>query len=222
MNPPPIRSGHLRILVLGYVVRRPFGGQAWHYLQYLLGLRQLGHEVYYLEDSGPRPDCLDPFHERYGPDPTAGLEFLDRTLTAMGLAQHWAYYDQPRDAWSGPCADRIDVLCRSADLLLNVSGLNPLRSWLLDVPRRCLIDTDPVFTQLRHLTCQPADDWSVLWHPDRVRQHTAYFSFGENIGRPNCGVPDDGIRWLPTRQPVVLDAWPVTPPPTPGKFTTVM
>src|SRR5688572_23932997 len=43
-------SDRLRILVLGYLVRGPLGGLAWHYVQYVLGLARLGHDVYFLED----------------------------------------------------------------------------------------------------------------------------------------------------------------------------
>jgi len=53
-------------------------------------------------------------------------------------------------------------------------------------------------------------------------QHTAFLSYGENFGRAACSVPKDGLPWQATRQPVVLDAWPVTPGPARGKFTTVM
>ena len=77
-----------------------------------------------------------------------------------------------------------------------------------------LVDTDPVFTQVRHLT-DPASRATAL-------QHTAFFSFGENIRSDAGRIPDDQLDWLPTRQPVVLDAWPVTPGPRNGKFTTVM
>jgi hypothetical protein len=76
------------------------------------------------------------------------------------------------------------------------------------------VDTDPVFTQLRHLT----DDRRLA----QASGHTAFLSFGENIGAADCGVPDDGLPWRPTRQPVVLDAWPVTPAPGAAAFTTVM
>src|SRR5205807_6570619 len=32
-------------------------------------------------------------------------------------------------------------------------------------------------------------------------------SFGENLGAPDCDVPLGRFRWLPTRQPVVLELW---------------
>src|SRR5205823_291869 len=53
-------------------------------------------------------------------------------------------------------------------------------------------------------------------------QHTGFFSFGENCASGDCSTPDDGLHWRPTRQPIVLDAWPVKPGPAHGKFTTVM
>ncbi len=38
--------------VAGGIGRSGLGGQAWAYLQYLIGFRALGHDVYYLEDCG--------------------------------------------------------------------------------------------------------------------------------------------------------------------------
>jgi hypothetical protein len=82
------------------------------------------------------------------------------------------------------------------------------------IPSRVLIDTDPVFMQLRHLHDPAARNQALA--------HTAFFSFGENIGTPGCSIPQDGLPWQPTRQPVVLDAWSMTPGSVQGKFTTVM
>jgi hypothetical protein len=51
----------LRILVLGYIVRGPLGGLAWHHLQYVMGLARIGHNMYFAEDSGDSPwCCYDP------------------------------------------------------------------------------------------------------------------------------------------------------------------
>jgi hypothetical protein len=76
------------------------------------------------------------------------------------------------------------------------------------------VDTDPAFTQIRNLK-----------DPVRRRlalQHNIFMSFGENIGTVDCSIPDDGLPWKPTRQPVILDMWDVTPGLPHGKFTTVM
>jgi len=42
----------MTIIFGGTIGRSGLGGQAWAILQYLLGFRALGHDVYYLEDCG--------------------------------------------------------------------------------------------------------------------------------------------------------------------------
>ncbi|MHB8576020.1 MAG: hypothetical protein ACYDCQ_11895, partial [Dehalococcoidia bacterium] len=174
----------------------------------------LGHAVYFVEDSDDYPSCYDPSRGVTSVDPAYGLAFARRAFSRLGLANCWAYFDAHTTTWLGPSAVNIEAICRSADVVLNVSGVNPLRSWLRPVPIRVLIDTDPAFTQIRHLT-------DVQAH-SRAVEHTAFFSFGENFGRSGCTVPDDGLLWRPTRQPVVLDVWPQTTGDPTAKFTTVM
>ena len=203
----------MRILVLGYLVRGPLGGMAWHHLQYALGLADLGHDVYFLEDSDDYASCYDPRVNAMVDDPSYGLAFAGDALTRLDLGDRWAYYDAHRGAWLGPAGERAADLLRSADLLLNVSGSNRLRDWHMGIPHRVLIDTDPVFTQVRHLTDAAAKA--------KALRHTAFFSFGENIGR-GAHIPDDGFAWQPTRQPIVLRAWPVTPGKPLARYTTVM
>ena len=81
--------GRARILVLGYLVRGPVGGLAWHHLQYVLGLEQLGHDVYFLEDSDDYPACYDPSRSITSEDPAYGLRFAERTFERVGL-KDWA------------------------------------------------------------------------------------------------------------------------------------
>jgi hypothetical protein len=207
-------SEPLRIVVLGYIVRCPLGGMAWHYLQYAMGLMDLGHDVYFLEDSDDYPSCYDPDRHVTDSDATYGLEFSKRVFDRTNLGDRWAYYDGHASRWYGLQERRVLDVCRTADVVLNISGANPLRSWLEKVPVRIFIDTDPVFEQIRQLT--------VPERRERALGHTAFFSFGENIEHPDSEIPDDGLPWRPTRQPVVLDTWPVTPVPRDAPFTTVM
>ena len=44
-------SSQLRIIVTGLLTQYPLGGVTWDYFQYVLGLAQLGHDVYYFEDT---------------------------------------------------------------------------------------------------------------------------------------------------------------------------
>jgi hypothetical protein len=130
------------------------------------------------------------------------------------LGDRWAYYDAHDDTWKGARAQDARVLCETADLLLNISGVNPLRDWLQRVPKRVFIDTDPGFTQIRHLN----EDWRSA----RAKLHNAYFTFGANIGRTDCLIPDDGLPWQVTRQPVSLHSWCFTPGQSTGHYSTVM
>jgi len=204
----------MNIIVLGYIVRGPIGGLAWHHLQYITGLAKLGHNVYFFEDSDDYPSCYDPDRHLTDTNPDYGLRFAAEAFEQMGLGDKWVYHDAHTGRWLGPVGDKGPALCESADLLLNISGVNPLRTWFLDIPERVLIDTDPVFTQIRHLSDPSARSLAG--------KHTAFFSFGENIGSANCSVPADDLPWIPTRQPIVLDAWPATTGPDNGIFTTVM
>jgi hypothetical protein len=78
------------------------------------------------------------------------------------------------------------------------------------IRRKAYVDIDPGFTQYWQASGLPVLDG-----------HDVYFTIGENIGRPECPIPTCGRRWHVVRQPVVLDEWPVAPPPDDARFTTV-
>ena len=204
----------LRIVVAGYLVRGPLGGIAWHHLQYVLGLARLGHEVFFLEDSGDEPSCYDPVRNATGVDPAYGLAFAAAAFERLGLPDCWAYHDAHQRQWLGPAAASALEACATAEVLMNLSGVNPIRPWLVDIPVRILVDTDPLFTQVRHLNDPAARQNASL--------HTAFFTFGENFGAPACRVPPDGFPWRPTRQPIVAEAWPRTEGVSDAPLTSVM
>ena len=208
------RREGLRIVVLGYVVRGPLGGMVWSNLQYLRGLAALGHEVWFAEDSDDHPSCYDPSRHVVGTNPGYGLGFAQTVFARIGLGERWAYHDAHAGCWRGPAADRMRSVLATAEVLLDLCGVNAMRPWLLDIPLRVLVDEDPAFTQIRHLS-----DPSAL---QSARSHNAFFSFATNWGRPACTVPDDGLPWRPTRQPLVLDSIVPSPGPRQAAFTTVM
>src|SRR5260221_10172415 len=206
--------GKLRVVVMGYIVRGPIGGLAWHHLQYVLGLARLGPDVLFVEDSDDYPSCYDPSRHVVDCDPSYGLRFAAGAFERVGLGEAWSYYDAHTRRWLGPARGDAEAFCRSADFVLNVSAVNPLRDWTIEVPARVLVDTDPVFTQVKHLTDDKARS--------RALDHNAHFTFAENVSRGTAKLPDDGFEWRPTRQPVVLDMWPMTIAPSHAPFTTVM
>ena len=207
-------SQSLRIIVLGYVVRGPLGGMVWSNLQYLQGLAQLGHDVWFVEDSDDYPSCYDPVADSTSTDPAYGLQFAQAAFERIGFGERWMYYDAHTSLWHGPGARDWQSVLHSADLLLNLCGVNPIRPWLQSIKVRALVDEDPAFTQIRNLT----DEWSK----QRTLEHNVFFTFAKNFGKPRCTVPDDGIAWRATHQPLLLDSIRATPGVPGGNFTTVM
>jgi hypothetical protein len=211
-----VPDGGLRVIVMGSLIREPTGGNAWANLSYAHGLAELGHDVYYIEDSDDYPACYDPKNSAATTDPTYGLRFAADALPRLGLGDRWAYYDAHANEWKGARARDALALCKSTDLILSYSGMwgNPLREWLRTVPRRAAIDGDPGFTQVRNLT-NPS-------FRRRYDAYTAFFSVGANIGKPGCTIPLDRLPWEVTRPPISLAAWPYVPGPRNGRYTTVM
>ena len=74
----------MRISVLGFIGRLPLAGVTAHFLQYLLGLRTLGHDVFYIDDSGGRP--FDPIHNAKTMDASYTIEYLTRHLERFAFA----------------------------------------------------------------------------------------------------------------------------------------
>ena len=204
----------MRIVVLGYIVRGPLGGASWHFLQYIIGFMQLGNDVLFLEDSDNYPSCYNPDTFQTTIDASYGLIFIDKVFRKNNLQDRWAYYDEHTNNWFGRSRKEVHEFCESADLVVSIANINPVREWWVKIPKRILLDTDPAFTQLRHLEDER--------YRKAALEHTHFFTFGENFGKAECKIPNDGFDWKPTRQPVVLELWKVSKPTPSAKWTTVM
>src|SRR5437867_4124844 len=85
-SPRPFPGGRgrkLTIVVGGYIIGYPLGGMTWHHLNYLLGLADLGHEVWFLEDSGSYAIPYDPAKRTCSPDSSYGRAYLERTFATF-------------------------------------------------------------------------------------------------------------------------------------------
>ena len=197
----------LNIIVGGYIVGLPLAGMTWHHLHYLLGLERLGHRVTFLEDSGGWSTPYNPVTLESTPDPTYGIDYLKRCFAQVGFGGRWAYVSRlvepGRRTTFGMTDAELDQLFARADLYIAVSGVTPWDDERPPPQRTLGIDTDPVFTQGR-MTHDAA--FADYW-----RRFDLLTSFGTRLGQPDCDVPTHGLHWEPTRQPVVLDQWPLTP-----------
>src|ERR1700704_454556 len=80
------RSGRLRILVSGRIAASPHqGGATWAVLQYLLGLRELGHQVWFVE-AIPAAQMAP---AGAGPASVSAV-YAGRVLADVGLRGRWA------------------------------------------------------------------------------------------------------------------------------------
>jgi hypothetical protein len=208
-----VGGGALKILFAGIVARYPFGGVTWCSLMYLVGLRSLGHEVLYIEDTG---ECVyDPDQDAISTDPSYGTRYIHAALEPYGLGDRWSFVNYD-GTYHGLSREAVRAFCADADLMINLSG----GSWFwrdeyVRIPRRVFIDSDPVFTQL-------AIAKGERWYVDFFRGFDRLFTFGANIGTPACDVPTSGFDWAPTWQPVVTDLWRTNGAPTCDRFTTLM
>jgi hypothetical protein len=193
-------SSRLRIVVTGLVAQHPrLGGVAWDYLQYALGLAQLGHEVSYLEDSGQWAYTLGGRSGAPGiaRDPRPNVAHLAKVMERFGLGERWAYRFPLTGEWFGLADAARREATGGADLLLDVSGSLERPEEHRGRGRLVYVDTDPVFTQLR-LAVGPSE------FAARMAGHDLHFSFGERMERLGIATAQ---RWRPTRQPVVLSEW---------------
>jgi len=177
-----------------------------------VGLRQLGHDVYYVEDSGAPP--YDPRVKSIVKNPIYNVTCLQQVLERFGFADRWVYWDSGEDRYYGLSCRQLRALYERADVTLNLCGA----SWPPAERRRngplLYIQTDPGFEQIR-----------VAQGDARMREmlsnHDLCFTYGENLGAADCPIPRGGFSWKVTRPPVVLDLWEPHIDPTPRYFTTV-
>jgi hypothetical protein len=201
----------LRIAVCGLIGQYPLGGTAWVYAQYLLGLRALGHDVYYLEDTGQWP--YDPVGGGRDHAFRHNVGYVRDVMAWAGLQDRWGYRVMTSPDWAGMGERRVREVLDSADLVIDVSGAAADPAALRGRRARLVyVDTDPVFTQVRIAAGQ-------LELKRRVDAFDLHFSFAERWDDP---LPETGHAWRPTRPPVVLDAWETDERPVPARFTTVM
>ncbi len=204
----------MRIVVTGLIGQYPFGGVIWDYIQYVTGFRKLGHEVYYLEDTGVWP--YDPIKETITEDCTYQVESLSRIMKDFGMDQRWIYRNAADGVFHGAGEEVARDLMKYGDLLVNVSTASWFEDYEVGIAHQMFIDGDPLFTQVR-MAMDPEGSYTK-----RLRAHDSHFSFGLNLHGKDCRVPDTGIHWKPTLQPVDLDFWRYSEDQDNGAYTTVM
>jgi len=203
----------MTIIFAGTIGLSGLGGQAWAVLQYLLGFRALGHEVYYLEDCGRSSWVYIWETEEWTHELDYPARYVNACLAPFGLGDRWIYRDNYRSL-GVPLPEFLEI-CASADLL--IMRAVPFWNWRKEYEgpkRRAFIDVDPGFTQITLANGDPG--WV-----EGVAKSDRRFTFGQRIGFPDCPIPETGGPWLKTLPPVFLPEWPLTASAA-THFTSVM
>jgi len=199
----------LRIIVSGMVAGDPHqGGATWAVLQYVLGLRDLGHDVHLIEPIAAR--SVRPAGVALT-DSDNAVYFAD-VVERFDLEGRAALVRQDTRETVGASYSHLVGTARRADLLVNISGMLTDPEMLEPIPRRVYLDLDPAFNQLWH---------AVEGIDVHFAGHTHYVTVGSEIGGSRCTVPTCGLSWWPTLQPVVLTHWRATAGRPEAAWTTV-
>jgi hypothetical protein len=203
-----------RIIIGSYVVRFPLGGfQSWM-LQWLLGFKRLGHEVYFVEKSGWNNSCYDARTRSMGSDCSHGTAVFGRLLSEHGLGSNWCFVDAS-GTYHGMSRDRIETAFRDADVFIDHMRVCEWPEEASHARMRVMVDGEPAYTQM-HMESKMKSAERGLIEYDR------YFSVGMNVGTPTCSAPSAGKDWQPMFDPVILSLFPHVPAPPDGPFSTVM
>lgn len=190
-------TSKLTILFSGMIAEVPGqGGAAWAVLQYVLGLKRLGHRVIFVEPI-PRKSVRSVDGRLEGSE---NLTYFEQVNERFGLGKDAALLVRDTQETAGMPYEELVELARQADVLLNISGLLLDQNIVGRIPFRVYLDLDPAFIQL----------WQAVYGIDmHLAEHSHHVTIGRAIGQPECPIPTCGFDWITTNQPIVLEHWPV-------------
>src|SRR5258706_5420315 len=188
-----------RIMIAGCIAGAGpgYGGNTWAFLQYILGLRRLGFDVYYVEQIAGEK-CLDEEGRRGSFEDSVNAKQFRALIERFDLVGYNALFDGAGLGSMGLSRADVEKLAPEIDLLINLSGNLRRESILKKVRRRMYLDMDPGYTQI----------WHELGFDIHLEGHDVYVTTGLNLGKPDCPFPNCGLRWETTLPPVVLSEWP--------------
>jgi hypothetical protein len=200
----------LIVLASRSVASYPLGGGVWSWiLQYPMGLRALGHNIFWLELMKSSGDRVR--------DGELAKNFLAR-IGPYGLAPHAAVLvfddietqDLDRAVIYGRPKLTVFDIVRGADMLWNIaSAVHP--PLLARFRRKVLIDVDPGHLQIL------ATEFEF-----GLKDHDVHLSVGANLPDPDCEVPTLGLTWRTFLPFVYLPMWEASPDPGPvAPFTSI-
>ena len=200
------------IIVAGALANKcGHAGEAWVRLSWVLGFRELGYDVRFVEQIA-REACVDEAGRVTSFSESVNRAWFESVVTEFGLRDSATLIYDDGAEFCGPGECELREFAADAELLVNISGHLTYPPVFERVARRAYVDIDPGFTQF--WTAEGSDG-------ARFAGHDVFFTIGENIGSPDCPIPTCGIEWVKTRPLVVLSQWPVASRPQFERFSTI-
>ena len=202
-----------RIVVGSYMVRYPLGGMLSWALQWLVGLSDLGHDVYFVEKANYPNACFDPNLQVMSDDCSYGITVLRKLLKHWQLDTKFCFIDA-KGNYHGMDRRSIEDVLSNADLFIDMGTHG---AWLAETTTaglRVLVESEPAYTQMK---MQAASDQG-----QSCQTYDAYYTNGLNIGTSESSAPTAGIGWRHVMNPVVPSLFSIDAPPPDAAFTTVM
>ncbi|HSR66659.1 MAG TPA: glycosyltransferase [Acidobacteriota bacterium] len=195
-----------RIVVAGAVAQKPGkAGHAWVFLQYLLGLRDLGFRPLFIDQ------VHDPLQEEQRLWFQRVLSFPDPPLEGVLLDAQGGVAALSRSLREAGARADCAALVEESVALINVQGYLRDGELMQAARRRIFLDIDPGFTQM----------WQDLGLTDFLDGHHAYATVGGRIGRDDCPIPACGKSWIHFLPPVHLPSWPPVSRPSSGLTSVI-
>jgi hypothetical protein len=185
--------GKARIIVLGIMVFYPLAGVRYQFLHYLRGLRKLGYDVYYFEDT--LYTVYDPDLNNYTTDSSGNIARLARYMQSVGFGDRWAFRDNdnrvhayPPRSWPKSSARRRPAQRHRRPGLRTNSGWSPPRT------------SSRIPLPSRSVSRRASRRRSTSSTPTRTTSPSARTSASPAVPPPSCA----GLAPTPARGP---DLW---------------
>lgn len=204
-----------KIVLLGTMSKMPVAGIVFLTMQYLVGLKRLGYDAYYVEAHARTPSML--MSSEHDDSSLLAAHFISNAMKRFDLGDdHWAFHALHHDGRCyGMSNEQLAELYQSAGLILNLHGGTLPLPEHAKTGRLVYLGTDPVEHEI-------AAHQKVRETLEYLEPHCAFFTWGENYGNPDCRVPWlEQFAFKPTRQPVVRDLWESFGTGTFDAFTTI-
>ena len=195
------------------MVRYPLGGNLSWALQYLLGLKELGHDVFFVEKAGYPDSCYNPLNREMSDDCSYGIKIILELFVRFGLEKKWCFVDNNSNYW-GLSKKELDEIFRTADLFIDSGSHGNWAEESLNSALRVLIEGEPAYTQMKWANNAAAGI--------PVPTYDHYFTNGRNVGIEGNQIPTLNVKWGHVYSPVKTDLFSQAPVARDASYSTIM